>query len=180
VNNKLKVLEAPFSVVLTPFQNNRVLIQKKMLQPKPNTGKVYGRSLLLSYKLAVALGFHLPSNNIEEQLNYELDLSGISDQGIFGDYPENINYFYPKHIVINCDLLSNSIIGNRQSKVLHLINTTEIQGDMIKFNMKSAIFRDIDVFSFQKIRFWITNLKGEKLETLSPMTTSLSLTFIKS
>ena len=182
VNNKLKVLEAPFYFISTPFQNNRVKIQKKI--DLSSTGKVYGRTLLLSYRLAVALGFQLPLNNIEEDAyrehDYNLDLSTVPNQGILGDYPENINYFYPKHIVINCDLLSNSIIGNRQSKVLHLINTTEIQGDMIKFNMKSAIFRDLDVFSFQKIRFWITNLKGEKLKALSPMTTSLSLTFIKS
>lgn len=179
VNKVLSDLKAPFSFESSIFQNDKIRIMKKSIQAdiSEENNKVLGKSLFLSYRLAVALGFQLPSNNIRE---YELKLSELSNDGMLGDYPENINYFYPKQIVINCDLLSNSIIGGRQDKVLHLINTTEIQGDMIKFNMKSTIFRDLNIFSFQKIRFWITNLNGEPLEAISPMATSLSLTFIKS
>ena len=182
VNRVLKQCKAPFKTTSSIWEYDKVKVMKTNFGMELDAdGKIrYGRYLYLSYKLAVALGFKQPSSNIEEHIPYALELSSLTEKGLMSNYPENINYFYPKQIVINCDLLSNSIIGSRQSKVLHIINTTEIQGDMINFNMKSTIFRDLDVLSFSKIRFWITNLKGEKLEALSTMPTSLSLTFIKS
>ena len=178
VNRVLKNLKASFIMVSTYFEGNKIKIKRQdtMIDNNRKRGKI----MKLSYRLAVALGFMQPTNDKNEQKNgIRVNLTGIKEDGIDAQYPENINYFYPRQIVINCDLLSNSSIGNKQSRVLHLINITEIQGGMIKLNMKNTIIRDLDVHSFHKIRFWITNLEGEKLNVLSSMPTSLSLTFLK-
>lgn len=165
-------------MVSTYFEGNKIKIKRQdtMIDNKRKRGKI----MKLSYRLAVALGFMQPTNDkIKQENGIRVNLTGIKEDGIDAQYSENINYFYPRQIVINCDLLSNSSIGNKQSRVLHLINITEVQGGMIKLNMKNTIIRDLDVHSFHKIRFWITNLEGEKLNVLSSMPTSLSLTFLK-
>ncbi len=180
VNRVLKNLKASFIMISTFFEGNKIKIKRQDTNVDKKDKPLRGKIIKLSYRLAVALGFMQPTSDIDEQKNgIRVNLTGIKDVGIDAQYPENINYFYPRQIVINCDLLSNSIIGNKQRKVLHLINMTERQGGVIKLNMKNTIIRDLDVYSFQKIRFWITNLEGEKLNVLSPMPTSLSLTFLK-
>lgn len=178
VNRVLKNLKTSFIMISTYFEGNKIKIKRQ--DTKIDTQRKRGKVIKLSYRLAVALGFMQPTNNLFAQKNgIRVNLTRIKNDGIDAQYPENINYFYPRQIVINCDLLSNSIIGNKQSRVLHLINVTEIQGGTIKLNMKNTIIRDLDVHSFHKIRFWITNLEGGKLNVLSPMPTSLSLTFLK-
>lgn len=102
---------------------------------------------------------------------------------IRSSYLTNLNYFYPKQIIINCDLLSNSILGNRQSKILYLMNISGTKlsqdEDMWMLDYPNKIIRPLEIHSFQKMKFWITSLEGKTLNALSDRPTSISLTFVK-
>ena len=148
-------------------------------------GEQYARFLIFSYKLAVVLGFKRPTKIVKDQTEFKLDLNKeMTNNGIIrSSYLTNLNYFYPKQIVINCDLLSNSILGNRQSKILYLMNISGTKlsqdEDMWMLDYPNKIIRPLEIHSFQKMKFWITSLEGKTLNALSDRPTSISLTFVK-
>lgn len=165
--------DIPYKMFSNGDQGNRVKIRRQGSMDLSE-----GHILMLSHRLAVALGFQT-SLNSENHPTY-IDLAGEDEFN--ADYPANINkFFYPRQIMVHCDVLSTSIVGNGRVKLLHLINTKEAdrKGEMINLNMINRIFKDLEVFSFQKIRFWITDLDGVKLTSLSKIPTSLCITFMK-
>ena len=149
--------------ILSYSNDKRIKIN---INPKrQEDGQMKRKELRISYRLAVALGFILPNEN--QSFSYGLDVTESGTQTF--NYPVNINYFYPRQIILNCDILSNSIVGNRQCQMLYIKNVSdeELQSSdkILTLNKINNIIRDIDINTFNKIRFWITDLKGDKLNT---------------
>lgn len=181
LKEKLKIEFELFSSEI--FHGNIVNLRKVGATQTKSTYR--RRTLHVSYRLAVALGFCQPSNLKSEQQidtnnDFSIDLNLYQNQEFEGRYPVNIHYFYPRQIVIHCDILSNSIVGNKQFQVLHIINTNPSNEEekMIKLNINSKTTQDLEIFSFQKIRFWFTDIEGQTLNPLSQEASSISLTFV--
>ena len=177
VNRLLSEMDTNTAIKKSTEMNKLILFKKIKVEQ-------YARFLNFTYKLAVVLGFKKPTKIVKDQTEYNLDLSmEMTQTGIHSTYLTNLNYFYPKQIVINCDLLSNSILGNRQSKILYLMNISgnklSQDEDMWMLDYPNKIIRPLEIHSFQNMKFWITSLEGKTLNALSDSPTSISLTFVK-
>ena len=126
-------------------KTNRVKIMKKgRLSLKDS------QSISFSPYLAKILGF---TKEVEKE-NYMVLM--YSNYTKTSKYPHNINFLSPKTIIVNSDIVEDTIFGGERVKLLKVIpNKMERNGDVIQYEFLQDEFVNLGISEFNRIKISI-------------------------
>ena len=80
-------------------------------------------------------------------------------------YPPNIDFLSPKTIIVNSDIVEDTIFGGERVKLLKVIpNKMERIGDVIQYEFIQDEFVNLGVSEFHRIKISICDVSGQNLK----------------
>ena len=125
----------------------------------------------MSDKLASILGFIKPTEKIDIIKLHEYEVK-------IAPHRPDAFIFYPKNLIISCDVLDNTIFGGEHVKLLRMVtNVKESSSDILSFDFLQDEFVDLNVKEFKSIQIDIMNATGNLVKTDNSISTTLQLMF---
>ena len=132
----------------------RIIIEKKGRLELTDT-----RSISFSPYLAKILGF------TKEVRKDDIKNLMYSNFTITTRYPPNIDFLSPKTIIVNSDIVEDTIFGGERVKLLKVIpNKMERIGDVIQYEFIQDEFVNLGVSEFHRIKISICDVSGQNLK----------------
>ena len=79
-------------------------------------------------------------------------------------YPPNINFLSPKTIIVNSDIVEDTIFGGERVKLLKVIpNKMERNGDVVQYEFIQDEFVKLGTSEFNRINISICDVSGDNL-----------------
>lgn len=113
----------------------------------------------MSKALACVLGLILPSEYLIRE--YAVTLTVEKNSRILGRAFVNLNHFKPQYLMIYCDIIKNSIIGNEYSNLLRIVpidQNNKRSHQTVDF--KNITFHEIANYLVNRIKIEIRDHSG--------------------
>ena len=96
-------------------------------------------------------------------------------------YPVNVNFLSPKTIIVNSDIVEDTIFGGERVKLLKVIpNKMERNGDVVQYEFMQDEFVKLGTSEFNRINISICDVSGDNLNVdYDVIPTRLQLEFRK-
>ena len=96
-------------------------------------------------------------------------------------YPVNVNFLSPKTIIVNSDIVEDTIFGGERVKLLKVIpNKMERNGDVVQYEFIQDEFVKLGTSEFNRINISICDVSGDNLNVdYDVIPTRLQLEFRK-
>ena len=159
-------------IVLNVRINKIVLIVKKLQVLRAGANKEH--HFQFSPALSQMLGFTKYGSD-----GMIFDLNKVDE--VSGSYNYNLAHGYPKHLVINCSIVSRSSVGKKMMKMLRLINLEERDrksSQVMNFNFLHNQHGVLETKWFDKISISITDLNENIILAENNHPTLIHLLFV--
>ena len=165
INEQLKGVTIMFEE-----KSNRIKIEKMGKLALTDT-----RSITFSPYLAKILGF---TKEVEKE---KIKVLMYPNYTLRTRYPPNINFLSPKTIIVNSDIVEDTIFGGERVKLLKVIpNKMERNGDVIQYEFIQDEFVKLGTSEFNRIQISICDVSGDNLKVdYDVIPTRLQLEFRK-
>ena len=165
LNEKLKGVKIVFEEKI-----NRIKIEKPGKLELTDT-----RSISFSPYLAKILGF---TKDVRKE---NIKILMYNNWETTARYPVNVNFLSPKTIIVNSDIVEDTIFGGERVKLLKVIpNKMERNGDVVQYEFIQDEFVKLGTSEFNRINISICDVSGDNLNVdYDVIPTRLQLEFRK-
>ena len=127
----------------------------------------------LSPNLANILGFDKSGSGIDKfkfHVNNEFKAT----------YLPNVNFLAPTNFIVLCDVVSESVFGNKSIKILKFLSTSfDPTKDIIDFSFYQDEFVDLNIREFQTMRIQLVDATGNLTKSANYLPTRCQVEFVK-
>ena len=164
IAEEFKRTSMPFSI--SEVENGRVKIKRK-----GRLKKGYKSELILSKYLASILGF-TSSPKQYQTLRFDQNPEYIAPHN------PNLFLFYPKNLIVGCNIVDDTIFGGQNVKLLRLItNSDNLESDILTFQFHQDEKVMLGIREFKSIHISIMDVTGSPVKSESNFPSRLQLMF---
>lgn len=119
------------------------------------------------------------SQNLQKIFNLEPKIEITEEKSVrISKEPMTLNALHPRHILVCCDIVENSIVGDKQLPVLKLVTLDKEDKPVLHFDFEYNDYLQMKLKDFESIKIKLMNINGQPLQDDDSIPTRLQMVFI--